>query len=193
MPRKSLSEIVKTILIFGLTSLVCGAAKNHLILNFFNDDVKNIATFASYTTMLISLLVSCIVLGLIALVCILMFDAIKFSEIFTGSIELNEFSKSYQNFIYVLMSGEFIKVFLVVFYLSKELPDIDIDTTFQSQLYNTDWFFYNSVSELFILFLANIVFIISFRDITKGYRVFGIFLLSLTIGVTTYISNTSWF
>ena len=184
--EQNFSKILKTIILFGLLSSLIGILKNYIILDIFDDDVKNIAGLSSYTSLFVSIIISCIVLALVGFTCFMVID------LFELQVKTIEFSSSFINFIYILLLAEIFKGFLVAFVLKNELNNLIVDETFEEQLRNTSWFFFNNITENISILIGILTFIISFKELTKTTKLLQVILLSITIGIGLFISNMDW-
>jgi hypothetical protein len=184
--EQNFSKIIKTIILFGLLSCLLGVLKNYIILDIFDGDVKNIAGLSSYTSLFVSIIISCIVLALVGFICFMVID------LFELQINTVEFSSSFINFIYILFLAEILKGGLVVFVLNDELNDLIVDETFEEQLKNTSWFFFNNIAENISIMIGILTFIMSFKKLTKATKLLEVILLSITIGIGLFISNMDW-
>ncbi len=181
--EQNFSKILKTIILFGLFSCLLGILKNYIILEIFDDDVKNIAGLSSYTSLFISIIIPCIVLALVSFICFIVID------LFELEVKTIEFSSSFINFIYILILAELVKGFLVLFVLNDELNDLIVDETFNEQLSNTSWFFLNDMIENISILTGILIFIISFKGLSKRTKLLQVALLSITTGIGLFISN----
>lgn len=180
------SKIIKTVIIFGFLSSLLGVLKNYIILDIFDDDVKNIAGLSSYTSLFVSIIISCIILVLVSFICLIVID------LFELKVKAIDFSSAFINFIYVLMLAEMIKYFLAVFVLNDELKDLIIDETFNEQFSNTNWYFLNYMTENASIIIGILIFILSFKELTKMNKLIQIILLSIIITISLFISNIEW-
>lgn len=185
--EQSFSNIVKTIVFFAVLSFLTGVVKNQFILNSFDQDIRTIIGITSYTSMIVSLLISCIIFGLIAYICFIILDLTR------SKIDLPEFSSAFRNFIYILMSFEIIKTILVFVILDKEFVKIAINNGFEENLKNTNWFFYNNLTEIISVLIGILVFTFSFKKISNINKLLQVFFLSIIIGVCIFLSNLKWF
>lgn len=179
-------KILKTIILFSLLSSLIGVLKNYIILDIFDDDVKNIAGLSSYTSLFVSIIISCIVLALVGFICFMVID------LFELKVKAIEFSFSFINFIYVLILAEIIKAFLVVFVLNDELNDLIVDETFNEQFSNTNWYFLNYITENVSIIIGILIFILSFKELTQTNKLLQVVLLSFIIAISLFISNMEW-
>jgi flagellar biosynthesis protein FlhB len=62
--EKNLLKIIIAIVFFAMLAFLAGILKNYAILNSMDENIKNVVGIASYTSLLVSLMISCIVLGL---------------------------------------------------------------------------------------------------------------------------------
>ena len=113
-------------------------------------------------------------------------------DLFELQINTVEFSSSFINFIYILFLAEILKGGLVVFVLNDELNGLIVDETFEEQLKNTSWFFFNNIAENISIMIGILTFIMSFKKLTKATKLLEVILLSITIGIGLFISNMDW-
>ncbi len=184
--EQNFSKIIKNIILFGLLSSLLGILKNYIILDVFDDDVKNIAGLSSYTSLFVSIIISCIVLALVSFICFIIID------LFELKVKAIEFSSSFINFIYALILAEIIKAFLVVFVLNDELNDLIVDETFNEQFSNTNWYFLNYITENVSIIIGILIFILSFKELTQTNKLLQVVLLSFIIAISLFISNMEW-
>lgn len=179
-------KVVKLTLIFFMISLFCNLFKNFMIVSHFNEEVKSVVGISSYTSLIVGIIFTCIILLITSYICFVVI------EIFDLNISLLEFSKSFQIMIYVLALGELLKLILALAILDDELRFLTIDDTFLEQFEATKWFYYNSFIEKGIMFLSLIFFIFSFKKLNEFKRLIHIAILSFLILFSIIISSINW-
>lgn len=187
--EKELINYIKSVLVFAFIGLLCGIFKNYVIIDFFDENIKNLVGISSYTSMTISLIFSSIILGVIGFLCF------TINDICQMKIPYRELSKASSNFIYTLLLFEIIKVVLVVIVLYDELQLIQIDETFKSKLESTNWFYYNNLAEKTSTFSALFIFLASFKINTPiNYKkLLNIIIMIIIIYGSLFISKMKWF
>lgn len=179
-------KIVKLIFIFFIISLFGSVFKNYMIISYFEDEVKSVVSIASYTSLIVGIIFTCIILVIISYICHMVI------EIFDFNVTYSEFSESYQSLLYVLVLGEVIKLILALAILDNELINLTINEKFLEQLEATKWFYYNSLIEKGIIILGSIFFISSFKNLNEFKRVVHIVILSVLILLLIVISSIKW-
>ncbi len=184
--EKDLSYIIKTIIYFGVFSLVVGVVKNSYIVSMFDEELQQIIGISSYTSMTVALLVSCMVLGLVGYIGFIILD------LFKTNIDKGEFSIAYANFIYVFFFSEAVKLLLVLFVLDYEFQDLIVDDSFNEQLKHTHWYYLNSITETLTVVVGLIIFLCSFKGLLKTKKLVQVVSFSLVIGGCIFMSNMKW-
>ena len=176
------------ILIFGAISLVSGILKNHLILEAIPPDWRQITGVFSYTTMLVSLIVSCILLGLIAAICLFI------RELHPLGIQGYEFAEAYNVLVQIFILGELGQLLLVILVLDLELTTFSIEMNFQEFLNQTCWAGYQRWLRYGSSGIGILGFIITFSPWRQsGERLTSILFFAIVIGFSLGISSLPWF
>ncbi len=184
--EKEFSNIIKTIIYFGIYALVVGVVKNSYIINMFDEELQQIIGISSYTSMTIALLISCIVLGIIGYIGFIVLD------LFKANIDKGEFSIAYANFIYVFFFSEAVKLLLVLFVLDYEFQDLIVDDSFNEQLTHTHWYYLRRITETLTVIVGLIIFLCSFKGLLKTKKLVQVVSFSLVIGACIFVSNMKW-
>lgn len=183
----NLAKILKLIVFFGISASISGFIKIYLILQIFEDNLKDIAGISGYVSMLVGVITSCIILGVTAYICSILITFLKKSR-----VQINEFADAYNILIYILILAEVLKLFLMIIFLQDELEYLIVDENFQKTLENTNWFYFNTMVEKIFLAIGLLTFFFSFSNKRNKSKLTHIFILTFIISICLLISSIKW-
>lgn len=179
------NRTIKLILLFGLIAFFFGMIKNFLISNLFPEQLKSIVLLSSNVSMGVSIILTCLILGVIAFVCtrVISIKGIEISEV--------QFGVAFNRFIITLILFEGLKILAFIFF-QNELNNLSLDDDFSNSIINTKSLLSNKYLDIVSYIIAILVFGISFNPSSLKEFVQTLFL-SLLIIILVLVSTIKWF
>jgi len=179
------SNFIKYLLIYFIIMLVGNYIKTTNVVNLLVSESVDVVLITSHISSVISSIFIILLLIIIVAICYFLRD-IFFKVINTESI-----FASIKTVIIIFILIELFRVFLIYFVLIDEIRKIDVSRDILQQLDNTDWYYYNSLINIFIVIFGGYVFAIEMYD--KEKKIIPAIIFSLVFICSFYLLNVNVF
>lgn len=146
------SNFVKYLFYYFIIMLISNFIKTNYLVNYLVSNGVNTALFSGH----ISSIISSIFILLLLVVIILI--SIFTKDLFFEKINSESIFNAIKSVLIAFIIIEFIRILLIYFILLNEIKMIDIKGDIEQQLYNTDWYSYNSIIYAFLILFGSFVF-----------------------------------
>jgi len=138
------SNFIKYLFYYLIIMLISNYLKTNYLINNLVLNSVDIALLSGH----ISSIVSSIFILLLFIIIISISIFIK--DIFFDEIKSESIFDAVKTVLIAFIITEFIRILLIYFLLLNEIKKIDISGDLEQQLYDTDWYYYNSIIHTFL-------------------------------------------
>lgn len=148
------SNFIKYLLYYFAIMLASNYIKTNYLVNHLVLDGVNTALFSAHLSSIVSSIF------IIILIIIIILISIFVKDIFFEEINSHSIFTAIKSVLITFIIVEFLRIFVIYFILFDEIKSIDINGNIEQQLFNTNWYDYNSIIYAFLIIFGSILFAI---------------------------------
>ncbi|HIP33452.1 MAG TPA: hypothetical protein EYG89_01670 [Bacteroidia bacterium] len=178
-------NFVKYLFYYLIITLISNYIKTNYLINSLVLNNVNIALLSGHLSSIISSLFILLLFIIIIVICVFIRD------VFFEEINLESIFDAIKSVIITFMIIELIRMLLIYFVLRNELNKIDVAGDIEQQLYNTDWYYYNSSIYTYLVIVGGLLF--GIKVYAKEHKIIPSIVFSLVFLGAFYLINVSIF
>ena len=179
------SNFIKYLFYYLIVMLISNYIKTNYLISSLILNSVDIALLSGHLSSIVSSIFVFLLFIIIILICIFIKD-LFFDEVNSESI----FS-AIKTVLIAFMLVELIRMLLIYFVLLDEIKKIDVSGDIKQQLYDTDWYHYNSIVYTFLIVYGSLIFGIEIY--TKEHKIIPSIIFSLVFLSCFYLINFNIF
>jgi len=179
------SNFIKYLFYYFIVMLISNYIKTNYLINSLVLNSVDIALLSGHLSSIISSIFILILFVIIVLICVFIKD------IFFEEINIEIIFNAIKTVIIVFIFFELIRILLMYFVLFNEIKKIDLSGDIKQQLYDTDWYFYNSIIYIFLVIYGALMFGIEIY--TKEHKIIPTIIFSIVFLSCFYLINVNIF